>query len=65
MEKINFNKGQYYAYGYRYDNLVEVLEEMKTKIEFLESHNKNYTKEQYYKICDIYNFIKCLELMGE
>jgi len=62
MEKLFFDKGKYYASGERYENFKnEVLEKMKKNIVFLESHNKNYTKEQYYKICEIYNFIECLE----
>lgn len=62
MQKLYFNKGQYYANGYVYDNFDEILDEMKSKIIWLESHNKNYTKEQYYKVCDLYNFIRCLEV---
>lgn len=30
-----------------------VLNEIKQKIDWLESHNKNYTKQQYNLICDI------------
>ena len=62
MEKLYFNKSKWYASGERYENFKnDVLEQIKRKITFLESHNKNYTKEQYYQISEIYNFIECLE----
>lgn len=35
------------------------LYELKTKLKWLESHNKNYTKQQYYTI------LECLELIEE
>ena len=63
MEQLFFDKGQYYAGGERYENFKnEVLYKIKANITFLENHNKNYTKEQYQKICEIYNFIKCLTI---
>lgn len=65
MEQLFFDKGQYYASGERYENFEnEVFYKIKNDIIFLESHNKNYTKEQYYKICEIYNFIKSLAIKG-
>ena len=39
-----------------YDFLYKMIE----LIDFLESHNKNYTKEQYYKILDLQELIKTL-----
>ena len=35
----------------------KTLEILKNKIEFLESHNKNYTKKQYYNILDLEEII--------
>ena len=32
-------------------------EKLKNIIDYLESHNKNYTKEQYYKILDLQDII--------
>lgn len=34
---------------------------LKNKIDFLESHNKNYTKQQYYTILDLQEIIENLE----
>ena len=62
MQKLTFDNKKYYADSHIYYNLDEILEEVKSKIIWLESHNKNYTKEQYYKICDLYDFIRCLEV---
>lgn len=38
----------------------DLLYTLKSNVDFLESHNKNYTKEQYYKICELKAFIKSL-----
>lgn len=35
------------------------MQELKKKLEYLATHNKNYTKKQYYTILD------CLELIEE
>jgi cupin superfamily acireductone dioxygenase involved in methionine salvage len=37
----------------------EALEQLKIKLEWLSTHNKNYNKQQYYTIMD------CLELIEE
>lgn len=62
MQKLTFDNKKYYADNHVYYNLAEILDDIKSKIIWLESHNKNYTKEQYYKICDLYDFIRCLEI---
>ena len=36
-----------------------MLTKLKRKLEWLESHNKNYTKQQYYTI------LECLEIIEE
>ena len=38
-------------------NKAEVLHYARAVIEYLYTHNKNYTKEQYYKIEDLKNII--------
>lgn len=35
----------------------KVLKDLVNKLEWLESHNKNYTKEQYYKIQEILDVV--------
>lgn len=37
---------------------IELLKELLNKIDFLESHNKNYTQKQYYNILDIKESLK-------
>ena len=37
----------------------ELLNQLKTHLEWLSTHNKNYTKQQYYTI------LECLELIEE
>ena len=39
----------------------EIIEQIKTKIEFLVTHNKNYNKKQYYTILDIEELLKELK----
>lgn len=41
-----------------YDRTKNYLNAYINKIDFLESHNKNYTKKQYYNILDIQEFFK-------
>lgn len=38
-------------------NKAEVLHYVRAVIEYLYTHNKNYTKEQYYRIEDLKNII--------
>lgn len=35
----------------------DLLYSLKSDVEFLESHNRNYTKKQYYAICALKAFI--------
>lgn len=57
---LKINKEEMEKYGFNFDSLEDVYFYMKNIIEYLESHNKNYTKNQYYKIStlkDIMNMI--------
>lgn len=40
----------------------ETLKELKEKLEWLSTHNKNYNKQQYYTILDC---LELIETMGE
>lgn len=42
--------------GCKFDNEKDFLLYVYRALEWLESHNKNYTKEQYQKIQDLKNF---------
>ena len=39
----------------------EIIEQIKTKIKFLATHNKNYNQAQYYTILDIEELLKELK----
>lgn len=57
---LKINKTEMKKYGFDFDALEDVYFYMKNIIEYLESHNRNYTKNQYYKIStlkDIMNMI--------
>ena len=51
FDKINYNTNLGLL------NKEAILHYMTRAIEFLESHNKNYTKKQYELICDLYEII--------
>ena len=38
-----------------------LLDLILNEIDYLYSHNKNYTKEQYYKIADLHGILNCIE----
>lgn len=58
--KINMNKVK--ENGFEFSSEENTLEYIKRKLEFLESHNKNYTKEQYYIVCDLLSLVNCVEM---
>lgn len=61
MLKINHEKLT--ACGLTRADDAEVLHEFRGLLEWLESHNKNYTKMQYDKILDALDFVKSLEIV--
>lgn len=61
MLKINHEKLT--ACGLTRADDTEVLHELRRLLEWLESHNKNYTKMQYGKILDALDFVKALEIV--
>lgn len=52
MYKIEVNKMK---------NYTEIIKDIKNKLNFLLSHNKNYTKKQYYTIEEIKELIQELK----
>lgn len=42
-------------------NKNEILHYVSGVIDYLYTHNKNYTKKQYYKIEDLKNIIDCIK----
>lgn len=39
----------------------EIIEQIKTKVKFLSTHNKNYNNTQYYTILDIEELLEKLK----
>lgn len=48
------------------DNILtdDFLQAVKDSLEYLETHNKNYTKKQYYKISDLADIFKFMEVQN-
>lgn len=46
------------------DNILsdDFLQAIKDNLEYLESHNKNYTKKQYYIIADLADIFRFMEI---
>ena len=61
MLKINHEKLN--ACGLTRADDAEVLHESRGLLEWLESHNKNYTKMQYNNILDALDFVKAFEVV--
>lgn len=49
---------KYNIIKYEKNQLKTKINTIKEKINFLESHNKNYTKKQYYKIIEIQEILE-------
>ena len=61
MAKINYEKLK--EYGLELKNESELYEYLKeTLVEYLYSHNTNYTKNQWWRVSELYDIIKCLEV---
>lgn len=58
--KINKNKME--ELGFKFENLEDIYFYADSIIDWLESHNKNYTKEQYGKITILKDLIEMLDL---
>lgn len=50
MLKVNFENLK--KEGFNFSSIGEIIEQLKSNAEFLESHNKNYTEKQYFLIRD-------------
>ena len=58
---VKFNKGILKTYGLQDMKDLELLHVLNNKIQFLLTHNKNYTKQQYFELRDIAEIITALE----
>ena len=57
---IKFNKSILENYGLEKMRDFELLKVLNDKLQFLLSHNKNYTKKQYYELQDIAEIITAI-----
>lgn len=59
--KINYKKILENT-GLDFENKEDLYFYIKNTIDFLESHNKNYTKEQYHRIIDLKEILENIEM---
>ena len=58
--KINHNEME--KRGLKFDNIDDIFFYFSNMLDWLESHNKNYTKEQYNRILTLKEICDCLEV---
>ena len=58
--KLNYN--HFEEYGYHFDTVDDCIFYLQHLTEWLESHNKNYTKRQYYDILAAKEILSCFEV---
>lgn len=58
---MKFNKEELKKQGLTGMKNAELLQVIKNKMSYLVSHNKNYTKQQYYELTDINDLIQIIE----
>ena len=58
---VKLNKKKLKQKGFNFKNKKELFEFINHKIEWLSSHNKNYTTEQYYLIDMLNEIFSCYE----
>ena len=62
--KIKLDAKKLSQKGFNFESEEMLIDFIKQKIEWLESHNKNYTKEQYFIIDMLNEIFSCCELEG-
>lgn len=58
--KINYNEME--KLGLKFDDIADIIFYFSNMLDWLESHNKNYTKEQYNRILTLKEICDCLEV---
>lgn len=48
--------------GISFETMEDLFHYVSGNIEWLESHNKNYTKEQYHRLCNLKDICDCIEV---
>lgn len=59
--KLGINHEKLADLGMTFDHWDDMYLYVKRLVEWLESHNMNYTKEQYRKISDLKDIISCID----
>lgn len=59
--KLEINHEKLTACGFSFESWIDMYLYVKSLMEWLESHNKNYTKEQYYKISSLKEILDCID----
>ena len=59
--KLAINHEKLAACGFSFDGWSDMYLYVESIINWLESHNKNYTKEQYYKISNLKEILGCID----
>lgn len=48
--------------GFNFETMENLICYISYSIEWLTTHNKNYTKEQYNRICDLRDILDCIDI---
>ena len=48
--------------GFNFETMEDLVYYVSSSIEWLATHNKNYTKEQYNRICDLRDILDCINI---
>lgn len=62
--RVDYNKIKKNT-GLDFESFSDLYFYVERHIEYLMSHNKNYTKKQMYKIDDLYNIIKSVDIWND
>lgn len=59
--KININKLNSHGFPFQKTDIADIIYYLQHQLEYLYTHNKNYTKKQYNIIEDVKNILDCIE----
>ena len=48
--------------GFNFESMEDLVCYISCSIEWLTTHNKNYTKEQYNRMCDLRDILDCIDI---
>lgn len=59
--KLAINHEKLAACGFSFESWSDMYLYVQSLVEWLESHNKNYTKEQYHRISSLKEILDCID----